>query len=286
MSPFVEVKGTKVHYLEKGSGRPIIIFHGLFGWAKGMALALEPIFTKLDNYRRIYIEHLGNGESGAPEWVSSTDQMLEVITNVIEELVGNEPFVVVGTSYGAYLGRGLLKTKLHQVMGLCLLAPLVHGGEDRTVPTEITSIYVDQHILSALSPQEREQINAGATGMAVVNQETLELARTVYSQVMFETSNAAFLYRIRQQAYSYTFDIASLDRDFTKPVLVVAGRQDKEVGFEEAHELALRYPRGTYVALDGAGHGLMIEQRKVLEALIINWVQKMECLDEHHFCVF
>jgi len=63
---------------------------------------------------------------------------------------------------------------------------------------------------------------------------------------------------------------------FSKPTLVLTGRQDIDVGYRDAWRLVECYPRATFVALDRADHGLPIDETDLFEALVLNWLQRVE----------
>jgi len=57
---------------------------------------------------------------------------------------------------------------------------------------------------------------------------------------------------------------------------MVMGRQDSACGYHDAWGILENYPRGTFVVLDRAGHVLMIEQRKIFNALVNEWIDRVE----------
>ena len=54
------------------------------------------------------------------------------------------------------------------------------------------------------------------------------------------------------------------------------GRQDATVGYRDAWELIENYPRGTFAILDRAGHNLQIEQEGLFNALVNEWLDRVE----------
>jgi len=64
------------------------------------------------------------------------------------------------------------------------------------------------------------------------------------------------------------------DAGFGGRVAVVAGRQDRIVGFRDQYRSMLSYPRGTFVIADLAGHYLPFEQPKLLRTTAQEWLQR------------
>src|ERR1700730_1533799 len=58
---FIEVAGARIHYLDKGSGPPIVILHGLGGQMGNFTYALLERLT--DEFRVILMDRPGSGYS-------------------------------------------------------------------------------------------------------------------------------------------------------------------------------------------------------------------------------
>lgn len=65
------------------------------------------------------------GKSNAPDWINSSDRVVEVLIPFIEEIISTEEFLLVGESYGGYLARGILTKLFERVNGLLLVCPVV-----------------------------------------------------------------------------------------------------------------------------------------------------------------
>jgi pimeloyl-ACP methyl ester carboxylesterase len=57
---------------------------------------------------------------------------------------------------------------------------------------------------------------------------------------------------------------------------MLTGRQDSSVGYRDAWTILENYPRATFVVLDRAGHGLYIEQEGLFNALVNDWLDRVE----------
>jgi pimeloyl-ACP methyl ester carboxylesterase len=92
-----------------------------------------------------------------------------------------------------------------------------------------------------------------------------------------EQSDYEFLQKIRENpdAYTCSFDIDALPKPFTKPALIITGRQDSSVGYKDAWLLSQNYPRATYVVFDRAGHFLE-EKEPLMGPLFNEWLDRIE----------
>ena len=57
-----------------------------------MMKCMESVFQKDEGYKRIYIDLPGMGKSNAPDWINSSDHILEVLTMFIEEIIPKKDF--------------------------------------------------------------------------------------------------------------------------------------------------------------------------------------------------
>ena len=81
-----------------------------------------------------------------------------------------------------------------------------------------------------------------------------------------------------QQAHNYplSFDVDAHPAPFEKPTLILTGRQDSMVGYCDAWQIYENYPRATFAVLDRAGHNLQIEQAALFNALVDEWLDRVE----------
>jgi pimeloyl-ACP methyl ester carboxylesterase len=70
--------------------------------------------------------------------------------------------------------------------------------------------------------------------------------------------------------------VDSPDRSFKQPTLFLMGRQDATVGYRDAWAIIENYPRATFAILDQAGHNLQIEQERLFEELVGEWLARVK----------
>jgi hypothetical protein len=58
------------------------------------------------------------GKTPAADWITHQDHMLDVVGDFIDVVAPNERLVVAGSSYGAYLARGLVMRVLFDQQGV------------------------------------------------------------------------------------------------------------------------------------------------------------------------
>ena len=268
---YVEVDGVRVHYVEHGlsgpGARTAVLVHGFPVDHRIMTRAFEPVFAERPGWRRLYVDLPGMGSTTAPD-VASTDDVFRVLRGAVDALVPEGPYVVVGQSYGGYLARGLTAADPERVAGLAAVVTVVEPRHElRQLPARQVLVR---------DPELAERVGAEALEaediLVVQTGETWEATRQQVDPGL-AAADPVVTARIEER-YAGAFPVEPAP--FERPVLVVVGRQDSVTGYRDAWELVEHYPRATFAVLDRAGHALNIEQRGLFEALVREWLDRVE----------
>ncbi len=266
------IRDLEIHYEDIGSGRPVIMLHGFGLDHRVMLGCMEPIFSHREGWRRIYPDLPGMGRTRAKDWIANSDRMLDVVLEFIDAVAPGEDFVLAGESYGGYLALGVLHRKAESVEGLLLICPVfVADHPRRTLPHHAT-IFKEPGL--NLGSSEEEQM---FKSMAVVR-DSRHWKR--FQEEILPGTKAAddeFLKAFQRKGYPFSFDVSGIS--FAGPSLVLLGRQDSVVGFRDALASLENFPRGTFAVVDRAGHDLQIEQEGVFNALVGEWLDRLEAED-------
>jgi pimeloyl-ACP methyl ester carboxylesterase len=259
-----------VHYESFGSGRPLVI---LPGWPDGWSVPaayLEPLFAADDRWKRIYLDLPGRGRTRGEPWITTNDQVLDIVLEVIDAVIPGERFVIAGHSAGGYLARAVVNRRMASVDGLLHVVPVI-DPDDEDVP-EPTTLVADQRLVERMEAEVGPETATRLAAAMVVQ------SATVYERVKpllpaMRDHDADFLATLTERL---SFDVDRLTATFARPALFVLGRQDSVVGYRAAVELADAYPRATIAVLDRAGHGLPWEQDGLFRALAGEWLTRVE----------
>jgi pimeloyl-ACP methyl ester carboxylesterase len=211
----------------------------------------------------------GMGKTLAADWITHQDQMLEILLNFIDTVIPGQRFVVAGTSYGGYLARGLVYYRAAMMDGIFLMIPVIKADQaNRNLPPHVTLVK-DEALISELEPDEAEFFQEFAV---VQSRELLDRLRTDVFPA-FEIADHDFLDKVN---YKFSFNVDALPQPFSKPTLILLGRQDPDVGYADAWDILENYSRASFVVLDRAGHGLGEEQKALFKALANEWLARVE----------
>jgi pimeloyl-ACP methyl ester carboxylesterase len=135
---FVEVDGARIHYLDEGSGPPLVLIHGLGGQMHNFTHSL--LDRLKHNHRVIILDRPGCGYSTHPRKGSAAlAAQAKIIAGFIEKL-GLEQPLIVGHSLGGAIALMLALDHPEKIGGLALLAPATQAA--KTVPPLFRGIYV------------------------------------------------------------------------------------------------------------------------------------------------
>lgn len=278
-----DLDSATIHYEEygpgRGQGRPIVFLHG---WSMDRRVELpvyEPIFSVRGGWRRIYPDLPGMGRSTAKR-IDCQDDVLEALLAFIDAVIGDERFVLCGTSGGGYLARAIAARRREQVAGLLLRVPAVIADPTRRTIPPFEPLVKNQALVDALSEEERL-----ALAEALVQAPAwLEAKRRQFRDLVAPAiaANAPLVAEIRADArrYAVSFDLAQVEKGFDRPTLIVAARQDRVVGYRDAWDILESYPRATFAVVDRADHGWPLESPKLLAALVEDWLDRIELFEK------
>jgi pimeloyl-ACP methyl ester carboxylesterase len=254
----------RLRHIEHGDGIPVLVLHGAYSALEEPEGYLEPFFRTRPGHRRIYVDLPGMGASPGDD-VRGPGDALDAVEAVLDDRVGDERFLVVAQSFGAYLARGLVERRPAQVAGLAMICPLLMSGAPAG---EHAAVHVAGDVDGLLAAEQ----DAEYRGYFVV--QTPETAQRFIDAV------APVLGRYDGPAVERIM-AGRLDPEpddgpaFSAPTLIVTGRQDAVVGYVGQWDLREQYPHATYAALDVAGHALPHERPALLEALLDDWLARV-----------
>jgi len=266
------IRNIPIHYEEYGTGKPILCIHGNFVDHRMMVDPFEPVFNEMQGYRRIYLDLPGCGKTPSANWIKNCDNILEVVIDFINTVIGKENFLLIGGSYGGYVSLGLVHKMRDRIDGVLLLCPQVDPREDGNLP--------DRQILYQSEQMDSVNINSDE------DKYYMEMAVIATPQIFTKWQNTItpamqiadmdFLTNHCSEWYSDDFHNAVSKTIFDKPSCILTGRQDHITGYKIAYELVERFPRATFSVLDCAGHMLQAEREPLFRQFVNDWIDRVE----------
>lgn len=259
-----------LHHRIIGTGKPIVVLHGVSLDHRYMMDVMEPGFRESGAWKRVYVDMPGHGKSPARSDIRSQDDVLNAVMEFVDNVLPTEPFGVVGLSRGSYIARGIVHLIPHRVSGVALILP---GGNPSSDPLRLPAAQIlepDETIRPDLSDDE---VWAHENMSVIQRWDIVEKRRRLIApaRALFDAEQDARV----MEAFDFSFSGLEEASVFDGPSLIVAGRQDSTSGYLDAVDLMHRFPRATLAVLDTAGHALAWERPEVLNALVRDWLNRL-----------
>ncbi len=251
-----------------GEGRPIVAIHG-FGVDHRIMLPLSDLIEG-SGWRIIFLD-LPWAEAAKDNGANNPREVADAVVAELKEILGAEPFTVVGNSFGGMVARHVAHVFADQCLGLATLAGAFELDRDARVLPQHEVIVHDEHVL-----ESAEDAREDFAEMAVAHTEATLASFKNFVLPGILGADKAVLTRISATYSDGYVPEAAAAEPFTRPSLHVFGRQDQVVGFEDGLSYREHYSRGTFAALDCAGHNAHLEQPEVVGALLREWLKRVE----------
>ncbi len=250
-----------------GDGMPVVCLPMLGMSRAATALAFGPALAG-GGSREVYLDLPGHGDAPG-EGAADSQTILDTVCDWLQRHL-QRPALLAGASYGAYLAAGVARQRPDLVEGLLLVCPGVRvGAHERDLPDQEPPA-AEQGWLDA-APAELHRHLDRALG---------HRTRAVVGVVLQALAAGGPGDEPYQDALTDGPGYALADQDaellFDGPVTIVAGRNDRVVGYADQSRALQPYPRGTYCVVDAAGHYLPWEQPELFRALTQDWLQRRD----------
>ncbi|MDT8880998.1 alpha/beta hydrolase [Klebsiella aerogenes] len=142
--PMISISNSRLYYLDRGQGIPIILLHGFLG----NAFMWAPQVAEFENdFRLIAPDIWGHGNSGnLPDGTSNLAEVAQQILNLLD-ILAVEKFILVGHSVGGMLSGELAVKVPDRVIALALID--THLGQE---PSKTRKFFLN--LISVLEDHE------------------------------------------------------------------------------------------------------------------------------------
>ena len=126
-SKFVTVDGTRLHFVIKGAGQPVVLIHGNPGSYRDWTRLFGPLAA---HHKAIAFDRPGHGLSERPKQGDATVEVqARLLHDALKQLDVERP-ILVGHSWGGALALVYAINYPNEVAGVVLVAPAVYESQD------------------------------------------------------------------------------------------------------------------------------------------------------------
>jgi pimeloyl-ACP methyl ester carboxylesterase len=253
-SQFVEINGIDVHYKIMGQGEPVfILLHGfgasLFSWHADMQ-SFSQHGTVIAYDRPAF------GLTGRPMTWSGTNPYspvgnMDLLLGLMNHF-GVQQAILVGNSAGGTLSMQFALAHPERVQALILVDPAVYEGSAPSWVSLLGKTPQMQHLgplfVRSIQKSGLSMLKAAWHDPSKITQETL----AGYTRPLKADNwdRALWYFTMASQATGLTSHL----RNFTLPILVITGSDDRIVPTANSIKLAGELPEAQLVVIQDAGH--------------------------------
>lgn len=259
---FIEVDGTRLHYVERGSGQPIVMIHGLSGVLQNFTHSL--VDRLASRFRIIAIDRPGAGYSQRSRGSSAhLSAQATLIAHFIAAMELQRP-LVVGHSMGGAIALTLALDHPAIPATVALIAPLTQPM--RETPSPFRPLEIHWPLLRGLV--------AYTVAMPVAALTAVQRAQKVFAPEEvprdFATAGGGLLalrpsafYHASSDMIAARADMPEIQRRYRElklPVFVLFGREDALLDYRRHAEMLRDQIAGVEITLVPGGHMLPVTQ--------------------------
>jgi proline iminopeptidase len=264
---YIKTEHGAIHYKTYGAGEPLLIINGGPGLDCEGFVPLAQLLS--DKYMTILFDQRGTGNSELNQ-VDSTTVTMELMATDMETIRNHlniEKWVVLGHSFGGFLAEYYATCYPESIKAMILSST---GGIDLNVLR-----YFNENMQMRLSQTERDLLKywgdrvkqGDTTYTAKYNKGKYLASAYLYdkqyvpklAQRLVFGGNQQITSLVYKDLYKIGFDCKEALKNFTKPVLIIQGRQDI-TGDGVAYEAHLALKNSSLVFINKSGHYSWWEQ--------------------------
>jgi pimeloyl-ACP methyl ester carboxylesterase len=261
---YVDVQGSRVHYVEAGRGDPVVLIHGIFASTFSFRHTIPELAQQ---HRVVAFDLRGFGYTDMPE---DADYSLSAQAQLVHDAMarlGIERAAVVGHSMGGDVAMRLALRYPDSVSRLVLVDSVTHHEmSHRRSPRLVRPLLPLIAGLSLNTRSVRRGILSAVHDPAHVTDDVV----AGYELPM----------RVKGRLRAFARLLAHRERDLpveperiTQPALVLWGEHDRWIPVEHGEELAQRLPNARFVVVRSAGHLPLEEQPADVNKMLVDFLR-------------
>jgi len=291
---FEEIDGIRLHYLDEGSGPPILMVHGQPTWSYLYRKMIPPLVAA--GYRCIAPDLMGFGLSDKPteESAYSLQRHVELVTGLVEKLK-LQGITVVGQDWGGPIGLRYAIEHQDNIRALVILNTLV-----RTPPSDLRTMHMrimfkmlfqsgafTSFLIRRLDLLRRMMYRIGFKRS--LDPQVMKQYRMPHPTAASRAGVAAFTKMLPLSAThpnaQYINEIERTLATWDVPVQVMFSDKDMFFKVEEGQRIASMVPNGRFQVVRNAGHYLQEDAGEEIAERMVTFLRDEAKVSDSHISV-
>lgn len=269
LGQFVDIEGSRLHYLDAGNGPPVVLLHGAGPGASSRSNFHETIPVLATRFRVLAVDLPGFGLSEPSRREGFPYQAFALTLDRLLDALSLETVSVVGNSLGGGTALQMALDFPERVERLVLMAP--GGGAISVISPGGIEARVGRLLLDFVGQPTREGMRAFLLHMVFDRRlVTEELVEERFRAASTPEALAALTGFLEWTAKTPRRDL-ELWREAERvkqPTLLVWGRDDQVLPLDSALLLLQRLPRAQLHVFSRCGHWAQLEWREDFNQLV------------------
>lgn len=268
---FIRLSNGIVHFQTAGpkDGPTVVFVHGLttpsFVWDNNFVHLADA------GFRIIRYDHYGRGFSDRPGLIYDRDLYARQLAELLTKLNVKTPVHLVGLSMGGAVVVAFADRHPDMVARICLIAP---AGFPIEVPVmaKIAMMPLIGEVLMALIG---DRVLLEEVRKAFIDPDKLvDYEKKLNLSLKYRGFHHALLSTLRHMDMNNMEDVYGRVGRRKTPVLLIWGRQDRVLPFENSSKVLAALPTAEFRAINNAGHNLNYENPDAVNTLLISFLQR------------
>ena len=249
---FISLPNGYTHYELGGeeNADTVVLVHGVsvphFIWDPTFAVLIEA------GYRVLRYDLYGRGYSDRPKNAYTLDLFTRQLRDLLDALEISDPICLCGLSMGGPISATFTARHPERVKKLALFAPVGGSAIPQTLPFKLLSIPGLGELLMGLFG-EKTLVDGIAEDF--YDPKLIDHFTSLYRpQLKLQGFGRAILSTMRNDALRDSSAVYRLVGETGIPVLLVWGREDKTVPYEQSQEVAASISQAAFHTIENSGH--------------------------------
>ncbi|MDQ1096507.1 MULTISPECIES: alpha/beta fold hydrolase [Chryseobacterium] len=238
----IKINGIELNTEIKGSGKPLLLIHGIGGNLKQLDIIANPLS---ELFRTISFDLRGHGASSKPREYTLQDHIQDVLA--VMDYYSDETAYILGGSMGSYIAQGVAIAAPERITKMVLTVPKSHGA------TSSVQRLLTEHKKEIEGKSFHDSVLA-LLKYCVYDPEKMkdhiDLLETGLTPEEFAAANKAIA------GFDFRKDLPKVRAE----TLVISGAYDGLNPVEEGREVASLIPNARFIEMKFSGHAPMYEE--------------------------
>lgn len=263
--PFIESRGTRLHYLVEGEGPPVLMVQGAGIIGEGWRPQIDALRSR---FTVVAFDNRGTGRSSRPRGrLTIEDMALDALA--IADGLRLDRFHLAGHSMGGLIAQQIALDAPGRILSLSCVCSFAHGRQAAAISVALLITAIRMRVgTRAMRRRAYTELVMPASYLAGVDRAALaERLKPLFGHDL--ASQPAFA--MRQVRAMSRFDAGGRLAELSGiPTLVVSAAADRIARPEYGRELASRVPGARFIEIADAGHAVTIQRAEELNALLLD----------------